>query len=57
MVVSYTLNWAENKLVVTFEDGATKEYTQSDKEVYLLDYPDRAADIVAMNWAFEGIEK
>ena len=52
-----TFNTAENKLVVAFEDGATKEYTQSDKEVYLLDYPDRAADIVAMNWAFEGIEK
>lgn len=50
MVDSYTLNWAENKLVVAFEDGTTKEYTQADKEVYLADHPDRAADIVAMGW-------
>lgn len=45
-----TFNTAENKLVVAFEDGTTKEYTQADKEVYLADHPDRAADIVAMGW-------
>ena len=50
MIDSYTLNWAENKLIVTFEDGTTKEYTQTDKEQYLTDYPDRAADVAAMNW-------
>jgi len=41
MVDSYTLNWAENKLIVTFEDGTIKEYLPSDKEQYLVDYPDR----------------
>lgn len=40
----------QHKLVVTFEDDTTEEYTQADKEVYLADHPDRAADIVAMGW-------
>lgn len=45
-----TFNTGENKLIVTFEDGTTKEYIREDKDLYLLDYPDRAADIVAMGW-------
>lgn len=45
-----TFNTGENKLIVTFEDGTSKEYLQADKEQYLLDYPDRVADIVAMGW-------
>jgi len=45
-----TFNTAENKLIVTLEDGTSKEYTQANKEQYLLDYPDRVADIVAMGW-------
>lgn len=40
----------EHKLIITFEDGTTKEYLQADKEQYLTDYPDRAADVAAMNW-------
>jgi hypothetical protein len=50
MVDSYTLNWAEQKLIVTFEDGTTKEYTQATKDQYLVDYPERVEDIIAMNW-------
>ena len=50
MIDSYTLNWAENKLIVTFQDGTTKEYTQADKDKYLSDYPSRAADVVAKGW-------
>jgi len=42
---------SENKLIVTFEDGTTKEYAQADKDQYLADYPDRVADVVAMGWA------
>jgi len=45
-----TFNTLESKIIVTFEDGATKEYLPSDKVQYLADYPDRAADVVAMNW-------
>jgi len=41
---------AEHKLIITFDDETTKEYTQADKEQYLTDYPDRAADVAAMNW-------
>ena len=50
MIDSYTLNWAEQKLIVTFEDGTTKEYTQVDKEAYIADHPDRVSDVVAMGW-------
>lgn len=50
MVDSYTLNWADNKLIITFEDGTIKEYTQVDKEAYIADYPDRVSDVVAMGW-------
>ena len=41
---------AEHKLIITFEDGTTKEYLQADKDQYIADYPDRAADVVAMGW-------
>ena len=47
---SITFNTGEKKLVVAFENGTTKEYTQTDKDQYLVDYPDRAADVVAMGW-------
>lgn len=50
MVDSYTIDWEKNKLIVTFEDGTTKEYTQSEKEAYLLDHPGRVADILALGW-------
>ena len=48
----YTIefNTGEAKLIITFEDETTKEYTQADKDAYLADYPDRAADIVSMGW-------
>lgn len=45
-----TFNTLDNKLIVTFEDGTSNEYTQADKDKYLSDYPDRAADIAAMGW-------
>lgn len=50
MIESYTLNWAEQKLIVTFEDGTTKEYTKDDIAQYIADYPDRASDVTAMGW-------
>ncbi len=50
MIESITFNTEQNKLVVAFEDGTTKEYTQADKDAYLADYPDRVADVVAMGW-------
>jgi len=50
MVDSYTLNWAEQKLVVTFQDETTKEYFQANKDQYILDYPDRINDVVGMGW-------
>jgi hypothetical protein len=45
-----TFNTTEQKLIVTFEDNTTKEYTQADKNQYIVDYPDRIADIIAMGW-------
>jgi hypothetical protein len=50
MIDSYTLELISNKLIVTFDDETTKEYTQADKEQYIADYPDRAADVAAMGW-------
>jgi hypothetical protein len=48
MIESITFNTAENKLIVTLEDGTTKEYTQADE--YIADHPTRVADAVAMGW-------
>jgi hypothetical protein len=45
-----TFNTAENKIIVTLEDGTTKEYLPSDKAQYLAEHPDRTADCDAMNW-------
>ena len=50
MVDSYTLNWEENKLVVAFDNGTIKEYTQVNCDQYIADYPDRIADVMAMGW-------
>ena len=41
---------AEHKLIITFEDATTQVYLRSDKDQYLIDFPDRAADIEAMGW-------
>ena len=49
-IESITFDTANSKLIVAFENGTTKEYTQADKEQYLVDYPTRGADIVAMKW-------
>jgi hypothetical protein len=48
MVESITFNTAESKLIVIFEDGTSKEYTDADS--YIADFPERAADAVAMGW-------
>ena len=40
----------QHKLIVVFEDGTIKEYTQAEKDQYVVDYPDRSADVVAMGW-------
>ena len=36
MIDLYTLNWAEQKLVVAFEDGTTKEYAQNKATQYIV---------------------
>lgn len=48
MIESLTFNTAENKLVVKLEDGT--EQTYIDAATYLIDQPDRPADVVAMGW-------
>jgi len=49
-IESITFDTGNNKLIVTFEDATTKEYTQADKDQYLADYPNRAADVISMGW-------
>jgi hypothetical protein len=51
-IESITFDTGNSKLIVTFDDGTSKEYAQADKDVYLVDHPDRVADIVAMGWSF-----
>ena len=41
---------AEHKLIITFEDATTREYLRSDKDQYLIDFPDRSSDVEAMGW-------
>lgn len=48
MVESITFNTGENKLIILFEDGTIKEYI--DRESYITDFPNRAADCDAMGW-------
>lgn len=50
MIESVKLDWVNQKITVTLEDGTAKEYTQADKEAYVADYPDRVSDVVAMGW-------
>ncbi|MEQ9123424.1 MAG: hypothetical protein RIM80_12760 [Alphaproteobacteria bacterium] len=45
-----TFNSAANKITLTFDDASTIDYVEADKAQYLLDWPDRAADVVAMGW-------
>jgi hypothetical protein len=49
MIESITFNTAENKLIVTLDDGTLTEYT--DATTYLADHPDREADCIAMGWS------
>ena len=48
MIESITFNTAESKLIVTLDDGTSKQYT--DAQTYLADHPDREADVIAMGW-------
>jgi hypothetical protein len=48
MIESITFNTAESKIIVTLDDGSSKEYT--DVTTYLTDHPDREADCLAMGW-------
>lgn len=41
---------SEHKLIITFDNGTTKEYTQAEKDQYIADFPDRVADVEAMGW-------
>lgn len=50
MIESITFNTQDAKIIITFDDGTTREYTQADKDQYLANYPDRAADVAAMGW-------
>ena len=47
MIESITFNTAESKLIVTYEDGTAKEYTNATD--YLADV-ERPDDVIAMGW-------
>jgi hypothetical protein len=50
MIDSITFNTAEDKIIITFEDATTRVYLRSDEDQYLIDFPDRSADVEAMGW-------
>jgi hypothetical protein len=50
MIDSITFNTAEARLIIAYGDGTSKEYTEATSNQYLLEHPDRAADIAAMGW-------
>mgnify|MGYP000267590627 CR=1 FL=1 len=49
MIDSITFNTAESKLTVTYQDGTSTDYT--NRQTYLINWPDREADCDAMGWA------
>jgi hypothetical protein len=48
MTESITFNYIDKIIIVEFNDGTIKEYT--DRESYITDFPNRAADCDAMGW-------
>lgn len=50
MIETITFDTENSKIVIAFQDGTFKEYTQADVAQYVIDYPDRTADVVAMGW-------
>ena len=50
MVESVKFLYDEKIIVITLEGEEPKEYTESMKDQYLLDFPDREADVVAIGW-------
>jgi DNA-directed RNA polymerase sigma subunit (sigma70/sigma32) len=50
MVEAITFDYVEDKLIVWFQNGSSKEYTRDQKDQYLADFPDREADVIAMGW-------
>lgn len=53
MVETITFDTENNKLIVGYQDGTSKEY--NDSATYLADFPDRKLDVDAMNWGKQGI--
>lgn len=49
-VDSITFDYINDVIIVTFTDGSTREYTESDKDQYLQDFLDRESDVKAMGW-------
>ena len=50
MIETITFDTENNKLIVGYQDGTSKEYTKADVAQYLIDNPDRLADITSMGW-------
>lgn len=50
MVESVKFLYDEKIIIITLEGEEPKEYTESMKDQYLLDFPDRAEDVIAIGW-------
>jgi hypothetical protein len=50
MIETITFDTENSKIVIVFEDGTSKEYTKANVDQYLIDNPNRLADIASMGW-------
>lgn len=50
MIKTIHYDTIEKIITITLEDDTTKEYTQADKDAYLVDHPDRVADVISIGW-------
>jgi hypothetical protein len=50
MIETITFDTENSKITIAFQDGSFKEYTKDNAAQYLIDNPDRTADVVAMGW-------
>lgn len=53
MIQSITFDTENDRIIMRLQDATEHIYTRSEREQYLTDFPDRAADVEAMGWTSE----
>jgi len=50
MIESISFLYDQKIIVITVEGQEPRQYTEAMKDQYLIDFPDREADILAIGW-------